>query len=148
MLRVLNRAAELTGLRRQWPADGELTVTLVGARAMAEVNRRYLGHEGATDVITFDYRPAAGEAVGGDGEVLVCVDVAAEAAAAHGTGVGWEVVLYAVHGMLHLAGCDDREPLARKRMRRAERRVMDGLVGEFALEDLFAVSSAGAASPA
>src|SRR5579863_6452268 len=33
----------------------ELGIVLVGAKEMASLNEEFLGHEGATDVITFDY---------------------------------------------------------------------------------------------
>jgi len=36
-------------------AEAAVDVFLVGARRMAELNERYLGHAGPTDVITFDY---------------------------------------------------------------------------------------------
>ena len=36
-------------------SEAELGITLVGAKEMAQVNRRFLQHEGSTDVITFDH---------------------------------------------------------------------------------------------
>jgi probable rRNA maturation factor len=41
--------------------DAELGINLVGATEMTRVNRQFLGHEGSTDVITFDHRGAVGE---------------------------------------------------------------------------------------
>jgi probable rRNA maturation factor len=114
-------------------------VSLVSPRAIARVNEQYLGHQGATDVISFDYRDEAGAEDGGRvvGELLVCPAVAATASARHGTSVGHEVVLYVVHGLLHLAGYDDLTPADRRRMRQAERRALRRLADAGPLDDLF-----------
>jgi len=110
---------------------------------IAQVNQQFLGHEGATDVITFDYReggPAeAGPRVAG--ELLICPDVAADASLRMGTSLGHEVVLYVVHGLLHLAGYDDHEPADRRRMRQAERRAMRPLLAFSPLGELFPPSA-------
>jgi ssRNA-specific RNase YbeY (16S rRNA maturation enzyme) len=45
----------LTGDRRASCGVEEIAVYLVGARRMAVLNERFLGHTGPTDVITFDY---------------------------------------------------------------------------------------------
>lgn len=128
--RVLHEAVELTGLGKV-PGFGpaaELHVVLAGSRTMARLNRGFLGHVGPTDVLAFALG-GGGAATGPEvaGEIYLCPSVAAVAAARFGTGLGEECVLYAVHGMLHLAGFDDHEPAARRAMRRAERRVMGRL---------------------
>ena len=89
----------------------------------------HLGHEGPTDVIAFDLAEEA--PVPGSprlvGEIYVCLDVAVEVGARLGTGAAHELVLYCVHGMLHLAGLDDHGTADTKRMRAAERRIMESL---------------------
>lgn len=95
-------------------------MVLVGGRAIARLNAQYLGHVGTTDVMAF--------ALGGDGvpagEVYICLPVAVAAAARYRTSVAYECLLYAVHGMLHLAGHDDADEAGRQAMRRAERRAL------------------------
>lgn len=99
---------------------------------MVRLNAQFLGHRGRTDVLAFGL---GGEACGAGpavvGEIYVCPAVASAAAVRYGTSLSHECVLYAVHGMLHLAGFDDAEPAARRAMRRAERRVLRAL-GEIA----------------
>jgi len=68
-------------------------------------------------------------------EIYVCPDVAGTAGPAYGNTPSREMVLYAVHGMLHLANYDDLEPAAQKRMRAAEHRVMSALQVQFPLDD-------------
>lgn len=126
--RLLRRAAELAlaGLRPPAARRG-LTVSLVcaGARRMAALNRRHLGRRGATDVLAFpleDADPQSGRLL--LGEVVVCPEVAARQARLRGLSFRGELLLYVVHGCLHLAGWDDDTAPRRRRMAEAERRVL------------------------
>lgn len=123
---MLRRATASSGLAARFEAEAELQIVLVDAAEITALNEAHLGHEGATDVITFDLADEL--ALPGEprtvGEIYVCLDVAVETGERLGTGAAYETVLYCVHGMLHLAGLDDHEPADRKRMRAAEARIM------------------------
>ena len=58
------------------------------------------------------------------GEVYVCVPEARRGSKEHGTRVADELLLYALHGMLHLCGFDDRTPAGFQRMHRTEDRIL------------------------
>lgn len=112
-----------------------LTVTFVTDAELARLHGRFLNDPTPTDVITF---PAA-EGFGLAGEICVSADAAARQApdAGHFSG---ELLLYVVHGWLHLAGHDDRRPAAKRRMRRAERAALaairrGGALPRFRLRD-------------
>lgn len=99
----------------------ELSLVLVGDRLCAELNEAHLGHEGPTDVLSFSYPVIpAGGGVGRSGEVIVNVAAALREAKARGIAPATELALYCVHGVLHLAGEDDLEPAAKRRMRARE----------------------------
>ena len=122
-----------------WRHQDELSIVLVGRRKIAELNRRFLNHEGPTDVITFDYTK---EIIHGPdneprliGEIFVCIDVAAEAAKKYNQSVSKEVILYIVHGMLHLCGFDDHQEEQIKLMRQAEECQISKLNQTFNLDD-------------
>lgn len=103
------------------------------------MNRQYLGHHFATDVITFDYRNSSLAAIGEPtiaAEIYVCAAVAAAAARRHGTTVSRELVLYIVHGLLHLCGLDDHDDQGTAAMRRAESRLMEQLEAEVGIGGL------------
>jgi probable rRNA maturation factor len=53
-------------------------------------------------------------------------------------GSSWqsEVVRYVVHGILHLLGYDDLQPELRRKMKRAEHRLVRRLENRFALAQL------------
>jgi probable rRNA maturation factor len=74
---------------------------------MAELHEQFLHITGPTDVLTF---PLETDSLGRvtAGEVVVCVPEARRRARVEGVPVERELLLYALHGMLHLAGFDDR----------------------------------------
>ncbi len=101
---------------------------------MAKANAAYVGHEGTTDVITFSYFDDPESLFPGDValELLVCAEVAErEGAARNDSSFAHELALYIAHGCLHAVGEDDLEPVARRRMRKQERKLMAHLVPEF-----------------
>lgn len=108
------------------PPLRELSVALVGDRSMSDLHERFLGIAKPTDVLTFPLeidgrgRPTAGE-------VIVCVpEGRREARARHGD-LSHELLLYALHGMLHLAGFDDKTDRGYRRMHRVEDEILTAL---------------------
>ena len=101
--------------------QGVIGIRLTSDTAIHQINRDHLGHDYPTDVISFSYtanRPHI------EGELVVSVDTAAERASELGWSVDHELLLYIVHGILHITGMDDHDPQDRLAMRRAEREVM------------------------
>ena len=94
----------------------ELGVYFVSRKKIAQLNAEFLGHEGPTDVITFDYAEEGNL----NGEIFICPDIAIVQAKEFGTSPQMELVRYLVHGLLHLRGHDDRTPEKRVKMKRAE----------------------------
>jgi probable rRNA maturation factor len=90
-----------------------LHVVLVDRATMARVHGDFLGDPTETDVITFPY-----------GEILVCPAVAQDQAAGYGLEVEREILLYALHGLLHLAGYDDTTTKLAKEMALAQTRLL------------------------
>lgn len=112
--------------------DFDLTVHLISAKRMTELNETVLHHEGSTDVITFDYSVGEPEPLLA-GELFVCVDEAIEQAKRFKTTWQSELVRYIVHGVLHLQGFDDLAPVARRKMKREENRRLKELAVRFHL---------------
>jgi probable rRNA maturation factor len=127
---LLRRVAEYT-LSAEGFTTGRLSVAVVGATAMATLHRRFLGLPGPTDVLAFNFSTdrRRGHI---DGEVVVCTDVARRRAAVRGRSLQaarGELALYLVHGILHLAGYDDRTQSGFLRMHARE----DELLAELGL---------------
>jgi probable rRNA maturation factor len=110
-------------LRQAWellnPPLRELSIALVGDRRMGELHRRFMGIDGPTDVLTFPLdEDRRGRAI--SGEVVVCVPEARRQARRLGSRIEHELLLYGLHGMLHLCGFDDRTKGGFERMHQAE----------------------------
>jgi len=137
----LLRAAVESALRRHGCRSARVEVALVDDAAIARLAERYLGHEGPTDVLSFDLgesdraapppssrrepapstRGTTPHAPGRvDGQLIVSVDTARRQAAGRGHSLGAELALYCIHGTLHLLGCDDATPAEAERMHRME----------------------------
>jgi probable rRNA maturation factor len=110
-------------------ANGQLSIVLVDDATIGELNAKYHNVRGPTDVLSFDY----GE---GQGELILAVQRAVIHAKRFRTTPARELILYLVHGILHLHGFDDLTAAKRRRMRAAERRVMVWLRKRVEFDDL------------
>ena len=113
-----------------WPlirrAPKELSVALVNDSRMSELHEQFLKIAGPTDVLTFELdHDAKGQC--SSGEVVVCVPEAERQAAERGIDVSDEVLLYALHGLLHLSGYDDKTDAAYRAMHRREDEILQQL---------------------
>ena len=115
-------------LTAAWPlienAPKELSIALVNDDRMALLHKQFLGIEGPTDVLTFelDHDDATGHCTGG--EVIVCVPEAERRAKDLGADLADELLLYSLHGLLHLSGFDDRTPSDFKAMHQREDQIL------------------------
>jgi probable rRNA maturation factor len=113
----LRRAAELVladaGIR-----EGNISLAVVDDPTIHELNRQYLNHDYPTDVLSFLLEEGDKSL---EGEVIVSADTAAASAGRYGWSAHDELLLYVLHGMLHLVGYDDLEPDERTEMRSRER---------------------------
>lgn len=86
---------------------------------MSSLHQQFMKIDGPTDVLTF---PLEFDSQGREtaGEVVICVPEAARQARGRGTRVECELLLYALHGLLHLSGFDDRTEAGFRQMHRKE----------------------------
>lgn len=105
-----------------------LSLVALPDEEMAAAHAHHLGDPTPTDVMTFDLRDdgAAADAPL-DAEVLLGLDVARREAAARGHETRAELLLYAVHGVLHLLGEDDHTDAGYGRMHRREDAVLTAI---------------------
>jgi probable rRNA maturation factor len=124
--------------------EAEMSLLFVDEATIAELNERFLGYEGPTDVLSFpmdDELPPAGRQPdqGGRGpgspsevtdpptllgDVVVCPSVANRQASEHGVGLDDELRLLVVHGVLHLLNYDHAEPAETAAMQRREQELL------------------------
>jgi rRNA maturation RNase YbeY len=104
----------------------ELSIALVGDSAMSELHQRFMGISGPTDVLTFPL-DCDEKGLPQSGEIIVCVPYAQRQARLRGIQVDRELLLYALHGTLHLAGFDDKTESGFRRMHRKEDQILTAL---------------------
>jgi probable rRNA maturation factor len=120
MVEVVNRQRKVRVDAGRWrefaeralkvvPAKGAgATVAFVSDRAMRELNRRWRGKRGTTDVLSFpagqeEFERGEGLSLG---DVVVSAEQAARQAEEHGLDFEGEVAQLILHGLLHLCGYD------------------------------------------
>jgi probable rRNA maturation factor len=98
----------LTGAHRMLRSPlNELSLAIVPGRQMAVLHGKFLGQTGPTDVLSFELeRDRRGRVI--SGEIVVCSTLAKARARQLGHPLSHELLLYAIHGLLHLSAFDDR----------------------------------------
>ncbi len=100
---VLRRVLHATATHVQAPID-VVGLVLVDDDKIAELNHRFRGLDGPTDVISFEAEEEGPDLVG---EIIVSVETARRQAQAAGHDLTTELAWLVAHGMLHVAGMDD-----------------------------------------
>lgn len=99
-------------LKAERKRSAGVSVVFIDNRSSRALNRRYLGRDWVTDVLSFPLTPPPVV----DGEVYVNLDRARRQADQLGLPYGNEVLRLVVHGVLHLLGYDDDTPGRWRRM--------------------------------
>ncbi len=84
---------------------------------LLSINKLYLNHDYFTDIITFDNSDADNQI---EGDIFISVDRVRENAKRYNTSFEKELARVMIHGVLHLAGYNDRTEEEKKWMRKLE----------------------------
>jgi rRNA maturation RNase YbeY len=118
------RRAALLALGAAAPrVRGELTVVLTDDAEIRELNRRYRGRDGSTDVLSF----SLGDGHSPEtpfGDIVISLQTARRQAREYGASLQTELERLLVHGTLHLCGYDHRERREAARMHGLTRRLL------------------------
>jgi probable rRNA maturation factor len=126
------RAVEATLMAEGYP-ESEVSVVVTSDEVLADLNQRFRGVAGPTDVLSFAAQePAPGfvsapEAVTYLGDVLIALPFTRRQAAEIGRDLADELLLLAVHGTLHLLGFDHARPDEEIRMWARQDEILVGL---------------------
>ncbi len=103
-------------------ASAEISIAVVDNQTIHALNRQHLKHDYPTDVLSFRLNDDGDKHI--EGEVVISAEMASENA----DGFRWspqsELLLYLIHGLLHLCGHDDHSEIDRNRMRARERKIL------------------------
>jgi len=117
--------------------DGRISLAVVDDATIARLHEEYLQQSDPTDVLSFALEQGEGCL---EGEVVVSAETAARRAPEFGFEAEDELLLYVVHGCLHLVGYDDASPEQRAEMRRREQSALKRLGIESRREESGVVS--------
>lgn len=106
------------------PGCRRYTVEIVDDARMQLLHERWHGERSTTDVLTFPMS-RRGEPI--DADVACCLDEAERRAARLGHDRARELVLYALHGLLHITGHDDHDEESYDRMHAEEDRLLESV---------------------
>jgi len=95
-----------------------LSIIALSDPEMLELNRSALGHDWLTDVIAFEIDRSGGML---EAEIYVSPERAYENAKRFRQPPELEILHLVIHGVLHLAGYNDKSPNGKKQMRARER---------------------------
>lgn len=126
--KLLRTAARAALEHQAAPAPGELAIVLTDDAALQALNRDFVGHDDATDVLSFPsgtVSPETGAYYFGD--IALSYPRALAQAKAGGHPVSAEVQLLVVHGVLHLLGHDHATPQEKARMWAAQADILKSL---------------------
>ncbi len=117
--------------------QADLSIALVDDKQMCDIHEQYLGDNSTTDVVTFslleddEQSPRATDDPDSidriDGELIVCVDEAQRQAEQRGIELKHELLLYIVHGLLHLMGLDDADAEEAAAMHQREDEILQAM---------------------
>ena len=105
----------------------ELTVRIVDEEEGGELNQRYRGKPGPTNVLTFCYDLPDVVGSGLIGDLVICAPVVEQEALAQGKAPHAHWAHMVVHGVLHLLGYDHGTDREAERMEGLEREILEGL---------------------
>ena len=125
IVRLAKQILQIKGLR-----NTELSVAFVSRNKIRGLNKRFLHQDRSTDVLAFGMpqtkTPCPCPKLLGD--VVICPETAAINSRIYRTATAEEIILYLIHGILHLLGYDDRRPSSAGAMQREQRRILQLLV--------------------
>ena len=111
-------------LRHEKVKTADLSIVIVPDSRIKLLNKKYLNEVHPTDVLSFDFLSEERNPKQISGEVIISADTAVRNARIYHTSVHQEVLLYVVHGILHLLCYDDHDGEDIRKMRGKEEVLM------------------------
>jgi len=103
--------------------NAELNLVFTDNKKIKKINKTFLGHNFATDVISFAYNNSSLEN-NISGEIIISVEMAVKLAQKLKCTIEGEIALYLVHGLLHLLGYNDKLKKDARKMHQREKELL------------------------
>ena len=105
---------------------------LINKRESRQLNKKFLKHQGETDVITFNYKDEGPFQI--YAETFICLDTTLKQAKEYGNDFNSELVLYIIHSILHLIGFNDLKKKEKEKMREKEKEIFSPIKKNFKMQ--------------
>ena len=99
-----------------------ISLVFVDNKEIRKINRYFLRCDNVTDVISFPLDDSSDNLLG---EIIVSVEEAIHQAGLRKITAQRELLLYCIHGLLHLLGYDDTTPRKRKIMEQKQAEILE-----------------------
>ena len=110
-------------LRKEFAFNIEsLLINFVTSEYLLNINKRFLGHNYQTDIITFDYSK---KKLLLDAELYISLQDAKRNAKKYHVSLEQELMRLVIHGVLHLLGYEDKNVKKRIIMKKMENRLLN-----------------------
>ncbi|NQU73520.1 MAG: rRNA maturation RNase YbeY, partial [Candidatus Omnitrophica bacterium] len=113
--------------------DVGVNLLLTGDKKITALNKRFLGRNEPTDVISFGTKTRLSPSKnlkGFLGEIVISLEIAEYNAKRFGTTVKKEIFLYVIHGVLHLMGYGDKTKKEQRIIQEKQNKVLETLCSE------------------
>lgn len=104
-----------------------ITICFVNNKIIKQLNKKHLGKNRPTDVITFNMLPAE-KSNCFNAEIAISTDTVISNAKIYKTPVIYELFLYVAHGILHAVGYDDKTKKQREIMCKKEINIINKIL--------------------
>ncbi|MBN1353061.1 MAG: rRNA maturation RNase YbeY [Candidatus Omnitrophica bacterium] len=122
--KLVRRAASFI-LRKRGVKNGIIDITFVQDDRIKELNAGYMGRKWPTDVLSFLLeRKKRGNEKRIIGDIYISSEMAYLNAKRFNTGFRDEIVLYVIHGVLHVLGFGDKTAKEKKKIRLLENKYL------------------------
>ena len=112
----------ISSLKSEFDLDiSFLSISFINSKELKEINKKYLHHDYATDIITFNYSRKMKLI---DGEILISFEDARVNAKKYKSNYSKEICRLIIHGVLHLLNYDDNTKKSRIIMKQMENKLI------------------------
>ena len=122
--RIKSCIQKIFKLLKRAPLRRPIAVVFFNDEKIKDLNQKYLKRNTPTDVLVFDYRAHGAE-------LAISIDTAKRNAQIYHTSLKKEVMLYIIHGILHLCGYDDTTQKAKRKMFKKQEEIFKKIAKRF-----------------
>lgn len=112
-------------LKQERVKNAVLSIVFVSSQKIRAMNIKYLGRAYVTDVLAFDLSDEKKDRESISGDIIISTDAVVQNSREFKTSEKHELMLYIIHGILHLLGYDDHTQKDIVKMRKRESELIE-----------------------